>query len=143
MQNVSDLGHLNGYDNKAVRDFARFLNGKAVEPALHTPGLIGPVERNFTKLNKRIRLRDIHRWLLDKWMVKAVVDFDGKGDFHAVLVEGLVIKKSTGKIVAVRVFDSNVGRIIEVPHKHFKKVLNGNRVQQYNSNITLLRFDAD
>jgi hypothetical protein len=110
-------GFTNGFDNLATRDYLRSMGFGVTE--------IPPL------FNRLIKLRHIWSGLQKGYGVKVAIDFakrTGSTKFqgHAVAVtEMLGTVDATGRtaITAVRVYDSNVGRILEVPAREFEALL--------------------
>src|SRR5262249_6527870 len=113
-------GFKEGFDNLAIRDYLRAQGAKVTELA--------------ASQNAKLKLRHIWSALEQGYGVKVIVDFgrragtQAKGamhQLHAIAIEGMVIGAKNGKpaVNAVRVYDSNVGRLIEVPAKIFESIL--------------------
>lgn len=109
-------GFIEGFDNLAVRDYLRSLGAKVTE--------ILPAE------NPKVKLRHIWAALQKDYGVKVVVDFAKRiaateVDLHAVIVDEVIGTVSNGRtnITAVRVYDSNIGRIMEIPARDFNHLL--------------------
>jgi hypothetical protein len=124
-------GFLWGFDNLAVRDYLRSMGLSVTE--------IVPAE------NAKVKLRHIWNALRRNYGVKVVVDFARAGaiepDLHSVVVEEVIGTVSNGRtnITAVRIYDSNVGRIMEIPARDFDRLLARN--WKYGGVITLVRPD--
>jgi hypothetical protein len=129
-------GFINGFDNLAIRDYLRSLGGTVTE--------LKPAD------NAKLKLRHIWSALEEGYGVKVVVDFDRPQraaaavandihSLHAVVVEGMVIGVKNGRpaVNAVRIYDSNVGRLLDVPAKVFESLL----AREYHEGImTLVKF---
>jgi hypothetical protein len=121
-----------GVDQLAIRDFLRTHGGKVAE-----------VDRGW---NSFVKLRHIWSAIENGWGVKVVVKLDeanfGPKAYHAVVVDGLRVKKTANgfQIRGVRIYDSNIGRIIEVPARKFNDML-AREITGYGI-LTLVRFDG-
>lgn len=105
-----------GFDNFAIRDFLRSFGAQVAE---------------VSKIwNWSVNVRHIWSALEKGYMIKIGVRLNpahfGPRAFHAVVIDGLrVARRADGKLVvrAVRVYDSNAGRLIEVPAKAFDRMI--------------------
>lgn len=124
-----------GFDNQTTRGYLRVHGAKVSDLA--------------PKNNSQLNLRHIKVLLQNGWLVKAIVRFgphDGKWGNHAVRVRKVVTDPKTGDIVSVQLYDSNVGRILDVPAKRFQELLREaapNLEGQRQGILTIFRFDAD
>jgi hypothetical protein len=100
-------GYLEGFDQLAIRDYLRFFGAKVAE-----------IDRGW---NRMIKMRHIWSALEQGYIVKVVIKIGS--EYHAVIVDGLKINRNTGRIVGVRIWDPNIGRIIEVPPARFKELM--------------------
>lgn len=82
-----------------------------------------------------LSLETIHAWQKRGWIAKDVIRFPGDKVNHAVIIDEFMFK-ANGEISAVRVFDSNVGGIIEVPVCEYTKLRNPPGTQ----GVQLLKF---
>ncbi len=128
---VGDLlrgdGYLGGFDQLAMRDYLRLFGAKVAE-----------IDRGW---NRMIKLRHIWSALEKGYIVKVVLKLGpefGADAFHSVIVDAVKINRSTGRIVGVRVFDSNIGRLVDVPAARFKDLL-ARDVTGYGI-LTLIKF---
>src|SRR5690606_26121157 len=96
-------GITHGYDQAAIRRYLRSQGARVAE--------INP--ENELGKNTRVKLRHIGSLLEHGWNVKLILKF-GPSSYHAVIIDGLVVNAKTKAITAVRVYDPNVGRLIEV-----------------------------
>ncbi len=124
-------GFIDGFDNLAVRDYLRSMGAKVTE--------ILPSE------NAKVKLRHIWSALQKDYGVKVIVDFAKhtgalKSDLHAVIVDEIIGTVSNGRtnITAVRIYDSNIGRIMEIPARDFNHLLA--RDMTGGGVMTLVRF---
>lgn len=124
-------GFRDGFDNLAARDYLRSMGAKVTE--------ILPAE------NAKVKLRHIWSALQKNYGVKVVVDFSKSvgsttRELHAVVVENIVGTTSGGRtnISAVQIYDSNIGRLIEVPARDFNRLLA--RDWAHGGILTLVRF---
>ncbi|MEX1109176.1 MAG: hypothetical protein WEC00_09720 [Dongiaceae bacterium] len=120
-------GYLGGFDQLAVRDYLRHFGAKVAE-----------IDRGW---NRMIKMRHIWSALERGYIVKIVLELGpqfGRDAFHAVIIDGLKINRSTGRIVGVRIFDPNIGRLIDVPAPKFKDMLARN-ITAYGI-LTLIKF---
>ena len=112
-----------GLDNLAIRDYLRGFGAKVAEIP--------------HKLNNKVRVRHIGALLKDGWHVKVGVNTPFGP--HAVLVESIgYSQKSKGLVV--RIYDSNIGRILEMPVDTFKNMLITDPKYPWGS-VTAFRFD--
>jgi hypothetical protein len=124
-----------GFDNLTTRGYLRAHGAKVID--------LNP------KNNSQINLRHIKALLQNGWMVKAIVRFgphNGKWNNHAVRIRKVVTDEKTGDIVAVHLYDSNVGYVLDVPARRFMELLREaapNLQGQREGVITIFRFDGD
>jgi hypothetical protein len=124
-------GWREGFDNLAARDYLRSMGAKVTE--------ILPAE------NAKVKLRHIWSALQKNYGVKVVVDFSKSvgsttRELHAVVVENVIGTTSGGRtnISAVQIYDSNIGRLIEVPARDFNRLLA--RDWAHGGILTIVRF---
>lgn len=125
---LSGPGIRHGYDQAAIR---RYLRSKGARVAELPP-----------LLNRNVKLRHVWALLEQGWNVKMVINLGkkaGQHEFHAVIIDGLVVTKNK-TIKAVRVYDPNVGRLIEVPAAGFKNMIVKNPPNGYGV-LTAFRWD--
>ena len=136
-RSVSDFvdapGFKSGFDNLATRDYLRSMGAKVTE--------ILPAE------NAKVKLRHIWSALQKTYGVKVIVDFakvtgSAAPELHAVVVEEIIGMTSGGRttITGVRLYDPNIGRLIEVSARDFNRVLA--RDWDGGGILTLVRFAA-
>jgi len=124
-----------GYDNQTTRGYLRAHGAKVAE--------LKP------KHNRRLRLRHLLKLQEKGWLIKAVIRFgphNGKWGNHAVRVRKVITDPKTGDIISVHVYDSNVGRVLDVPAKRFQELLSEaapNLEGLREGILTVFRFDSD
>jgi len=122
-----------GFDQLSIRDLLRAYGGKVAE-----------VDRFW---NGMIKLRHIWSALEKGYMVKLVLKLPeaefGADAFHAVVVDGLRVARTPNglQIRGVRVYDSNIGRVVEVPAARFKQLI-ASDITDYGI-MTIVKFDDD
>ena len=86
----------------------------------------------------KVKLRYIWGLMKQNWNVKVILRF-GQDSYHAVFVDEFIMD-GPGRIKAVRIYDSNVGRIIEIPAVGFQKMIADANVTGY-SILTAFKFE--
>ena len=128
-------GIVGGYDNFGVNAYIEEFGGKVAEVPI--------------KQNRNTNLLAIWTQLKRGYDVKVIVDFAQragsavsglKDQIHAIVVDSIVVGDVNGaaRILGARIYDSNIGRLIEVPAKVLDRVL-FRKAQGY-SIMTVVKF---
>ena len=109
-------GFRHGFDNLATRDYLRSMGASVTEV--------------LPQANAKVKLRHIWSAVQKNYGVKVIVDFTKTGamardGLHAVVVENIVSETVGGRnvIKAVQIYDSNIGRLVEVSARQFDRLL--------------------
>lgn len=130
LKDFMKLKHENvAYTQRMARKFLQKTGARVAEFEPTTPGGLWPIAK----------IRHIKEMMDAGWNMKVVLKFDDPGGLHAVIIDELVYD-SAGKVKAVKIYDSNISRIISVPAKRFQHLMADANKTGY-STMTAFRYD--